>query len=194
MTWAGMVRNTPRKQYEELMADPRVLGLGDKAYCDATAAYRKACGLPPLHYEPAGADFSGAWVLDEDRSDFGKMGSGFAPARLDVVQRGLALSIKTTRVVEYADDQVTQEVLTLDGAEAKSEFMNSPRVTTAHLSEGGGAAVFESTVTFTRGKEVSKMTTKDTWTLIDGGRRLSIQRHSSSFRGEQNLTMVFDRQ
>jgi mannan endo-1,4-beta-mannosidase len=193
MTWAGMVRNTPRKQYEELMRDPRVLGLGDQAYCDATLAYRKACGLPPLRFEAKGADFSGSWVLDEDRSEFGRMGMGFAPARLDVRQEGGSLSVKTTRVVEYADESVTEETLSLDGAESKSQFMNSPRVTTARLSDAGDAVLIDSSVAFTRGGVVSKMTTKDTWKLLDGGRRLSIQRHTSSSRGEQDITMIFDR-
>ncbi|HMD59938.1 MAG TPA: glycosyl hydrolase [Opitutaceae bacterium] len=193
MTWSGMVRNTPRKQYEELMRDPRVLGIEDQAYCDATANYRKACGLEPLRFTRKQADFSGSWVLDEDRSDFGRMGAGFAPARLDVVQTGTQLSVATTRIVESADDQVTEEKLTLDGAELRSEFMNSPRVTTARLSEAGDLLLIESVVRFAWGQPGSKTTTKDTWKLIDGGRHLSIQRFVSGFRGEQNLTLVFDR-
>jgi len=193
MTWANMVRNTPRKQYEALVSDPRYLGLEDPAYCEASASYRKACGLPPLHFGPKPADFSGSWVLDEDKSEFGRMGAGFAPARLEVLQNGNELSIRTTRIVESADDQVTEEKLTLGGAESDSVFMNSPRVTTARLSEARDAVLVESIVTFTRGQTVSKMTTKDTWRLLDGGRHLSIQRFISGFRGEQNLTMIFDR-
>jgi|CZKI01.1.fsa_nt_gi mannan endo-1,4-beta-mannosidase len=193
MTWSGMVRNTPRKQYEALMRDPRYLGIEDRAYCEATEPYRKACGLEPLQYAPKAADFSGSWVLDEDRSEFGRMGAGFAPARLDVVQSGNALSIKTTRIVESADDQVTEERLTLDGAESKSEFMNSPRVTTARLTEAGDAVQIESVVTFARAQPGSKMTTKDTWRFMDGGRRLSIQRLTNGFRGEQTMTLVFER-
>jgi len=53
------------------------------------------------------------------------MGAGMVPARLEIAQRGNSLDIKTTRVVEYADDQVVDEKLTLDGTESKSEFMNS---------------------------------------------------------------------
>src|SRR5580658_10031510 len=82
MTWAGMVRNTPRKQYEALMSDPRVLNLEDPAYAAATGNYRKACALPALHFEPRAADFTGTWVLDEDRSELGRMGAGSAPARM----------------------------------------------------------------------------------------------------------------
>jgi hypothetical protein len=193
MTWAGMVRNTPRKQYEALRRDPRVLSLEDPSYWQATQSYRKACDLQPLHFEPTAADFSGSWVLDEEKSDFGRMGAGFAPARLDVVQKGNELSIKTTRIVESADDQVTEERLTLDGAESKSEFMNSPRVTTARLSEAGDSVQIESTVAFAWSPAGSKMTTKDTWKLLDDGRLLSVQRFIHGLRGDQNVILVFDR-
>jgi len=156
-------------------------------------SYRKACGLAPLHFEGKPADFTGTWVLDDDRSELGRMGAGAAPAKLEISQTSNALLVRTTRIVEYADDQVTEEKLTLDGAESKSEFMNSPRVTTARLSQDGNTALIESVVAFARGNSVSKMTVKDSWKLIEGGRFLSIQRSISSPRGEQNITMIFDR-
>jgi mannan endo-1,4-beta-mannosidase len=193
MTWAGMVRNTPRKQYEALLADPRVLDLEDEAYAEASAPYRKACGLPPVHFEPKPTDFSGSWVLDEGRSDLGRMGAGAAPAKLEVVQSPGGLLIKTTRVLEYADDQVTEERLTLDGAESKSEFMNSPRVTTARLSPDGSAALINSVVTFNRNGSVSKVASKQTWRIVEGGNTLVMKISISSPRGDQQQTMVFYR-
>ena len=193
MTWSGMVRNTPRKQYDALFADPRVLWLDDPSYAAATQPYRKACGLAPLHSEPGAVDFSGTWTLDEDRSVLGRMGASGAPATLEVLQSGGELSIKTTRIVEYADDQVTQEKVTLDGAEWSSEFMNSPRVSKAHLSPAGDEVHIDSTVTPSWGPAGSKMTIGETWRLVEGGRRLSIHRHTSSARGEQDTEMVFNR-
>lgn len=193
MTWANMVRNTPRAQYEDLMRDPRVLSLEDPAYSAASASYRSACGLPALHFEPKPADFSGDWVLDEDRSDMGRMGLGFAPARLGVVQKDNSLAVRTTRIVESADDQVTEETLSLDGTESKSEFRNLPRVTTARLSGNGDSIVIESTLASIRGPEGPKTVITDSWRLLDGGRHLSIQRHMTSPRGEQSMTMIFDR-
>jgi mannan endo-1,4-beta-mannosidase len=191
--WTGMVRNTPRKQYDALMHDPRILNLEDPAYAGAMAPYRKACGLPPLHFEPAPADFSGSWVLNEGKSTLGRMGAGFAPARLDVVERGEDLTIRTTRIVEYADDQVTEEKLTLDGTESKSEFMNSPRVTTARPSADGTQLAMDSTIALVWGPPGSKMVVKDTWKLSDGGDILTIQRSTKSPMGEQTTTLVFDR-
>ena len=191
--WSGMVRNTPRKQYDVVMHDPRILSLEDPAYASVMAPYRKACGLPPLHFEPAPADFSGSWVLNEEKSMLGKMGTGFSPARLEVVQHGNDLTIRTTRILEYADDQVTEEKLTLDGAESKSQFMNSPRVTTARLSADGRQLKTDSTVSLVWGPPGSKMTVTDIWQLGDHGDELSIQRSSASFMGQQNMTLVFAR-
>jgi len=192
MTWAGMVRNTTRKQYDALFRDPRILNLEDPAYAEVTAPYRQACGLPPLHFVAPPANFSGTWIIDEDRSEFGRMGAAFSPARLEITQAGNALTIRSTRIVEFADDQVTEEKLTLDGAESHSEFMKSPRVTTAHLSPDGSQILIDSTIHVVWGPPGSKMTVKDTWQLLDAGRRLSIKRFSSSFMGEQTTTMIFD--
>ena len=216
--WAGSVRNTSRKDYAAVMQNPRILSLEDPAYWSVMAPVRQASGLPPLHFEPAPAavsaqarpqpqtapaaersesgpaDFSGSWVLDEDRSELGKMGAGFAPARLDVIHRGNDLTIRTTRIVEYGDDQVTEDKLTLDGAESKSTFMNSPRVTTAKLSPDARQLDLDSTVSLVWSTPPSKLIVKDSWRLSDGGAILSIQRFSSSpFMGEQKQTLVFAR-
>jgi len=190
--WTGMVRNTPRKQFAALGRDPRILHLEDPAYWRAMAPVRAAAGLPPLQFTPAPADFSGSWVLDEDKSALGTMGAAFAPARLEVLQQGNDLSIRTTRIVEYADNQVTEEKLTLDGAESKSEFMNSPRVTTARLAAGGQELRLDSTIlpVWAPG---SKMTVQDSWTLSEGGDVLTIQRATASSMGSQKLMLVFDR-
>ncbi|HEY4988256.1 MAG TPA: glycosyl hydrolase [Opitutaceae bacterium] len=193
MTWASMVRNTSKKEYATLLGDSRVLSLEDPAYADATASYRKACGLPPLHFDAAPADFSGVWVLDEDRSELGRMGAATAPARLEVVQNGDDLDIKTTRVVEFGDDQVSDEKLTLGGPESKSEYMNSPRLTTARRVDDGNGIVTSSVVSFTWGAPGAKMTLSDTWKLVDGGKTLSIQRLVSSPRGEQKMVLVFSK-
>jgi mannan endo-1,4-beta-mannosidase len=192
-TWTGMVRNTSRKDYAALMHDPRILSLEDPAYWNVMAGVRQASGLPPLHFNPAPADFSGSWVLDEARSALGRMGAGFAPARLDVVQHGNELTIRTTRILEYADDQVTEEKLTLDGTESQSVFMNSPRVTTARLSADGRQLNLDSTVSLVWGPPGSKLTVKDAWSQGEGGDVLTIQRSANSFLGQQNTTLVFER-
>jgi mannan endo-1,4-beta-mannosidase len=192
MTWASMVRNTPRKEYAALLADPAVLNLEDPAYWAAIAPYRKASGLPPLHVEPPPADFSGTWVLDEDKSVLGRMGAAFAPARLEVTQHGNDLVIRTTSIVDYGDDRVTEDRLTLDGAEMKGEFMGSPRLETARRTPDGAGIEVDSTVSPVWAPGTT-MKTQERWSLAGGGNELRLQRHTTSSRGDQDTTLVFDR-
>jgi hypothetical protein len=72
-------------------------------------------------------------------------------------------------------------------------FRWAPATISAQLAEGGKEIVVDSVTTFNFGGPPSKMTSKNTWALVDGGRELSIQRHVSSPRGEQNMTMIFSR-
>ncbi len=73
VTWAGMVRNTSKKQYVSLMNNPRILNLEDSVYWKLSAPYRAACGLPALPLKEVNAgvkkiDFSGEWVFNEGKS------------------------------------------------------------------------------------------------------------------------------
>lgn len=193
VTWAGMVRNIPKQQYEALWRDPRILNLDDPAYATVMAPYRSACGLPPVKAQPPAPEFSGLWVLNEGQSEFGRLGAAASPARMELARRGDALTIRSARVVEYEPDQVTEENLTLDGAEAKSEFMNSPRVTTARLSAAGDEIAMHSTVHTSWGPPGSKIIVADKWRLQAGGAQLVIERVSHSFMGEQREKLVYDR-
>jgi hypothetical protein len=50
------------------------------------------------------------------------------------------------------------------------------------------------TQTFNRGGQTTEMLTKETWSLRERGRVLSIQQSSNSFRGERKITMIFEKQ
>ena len=82
----------------------------------------------------------------------------------------------------------------MDGSEDKSEFMNSPRLTTARRSAEGDTVFVASTVTVDRGGQKIEMATRETWNLQDRGRVVSILQSSMSFRGERTITMVFVKQ
>jgi mannan endo-1,4-beta-mannosidase len=193
--WAGMVRGMTRSQYDVVMGPGRMLGRDDPAYEAVTADYRRACGLTPLHYEKPPADFSGTWVLNEDLSTFGPMGPGASPSRLDVTQVGTALTVQTTQIREFSDDDVSEVKYILGGAESKSQFMRSPRTTAARLSSDLSRIVMESTTSLSWGAPGSRIKSTDEWTLLNHGDRLSIHTVSDSYRGPGKVeqTLVFDR-
>jgi len=198
VVWAGMVRNTLKKQYEILSRDPRILGLEDLSYREAIAPFRAACGLSPLpvkgkEFKSAPVDFSGKWIFSEEKSVLDNWGVSSLPFRLKVVQKGNVLAVQRTYIVEYGDDRVTDEQLVLDGREVKSEFMNSPRTATANWSAPGDSLIIESKVAFNRGGRTSEMVVREAWSLQEEGRILSIRQYSTSFWGKRNIALIFDR-
>jgi hypothetical protein len=193
--WSGMVRGMTKKQYAVVMGTKRMLSLDDPEYAVVTAEYRKACGLPPVHFEKPPANFSGTWVLNEDLSTFGPMGAGFSPARLVVTHEGNALTVQTTVIRESQDDDVTEVKYALDGAESKSQFMRSPRTTVAHLSADRSAIEMDSTTSLAWAQPGLMLKSTEEWTLLDQGDRLSIHSVSDSFRGPGKVEqiLIYDR-
>jgi mannan endo-1,4-beta-mannosidase len=193
--WAGMVRNTLKKQYQNIVNDPRVLSLEDPMYREIMTPYHVSCGLPPLT-EPVKmpVDFSGEWMIDEEKSLFDNFGASNLPYKITVVQNANELTIKRTILLEYADDRIIEEKLVLDGKDSKSEFQNYPQILTAQYTEGLDTLVINSKNTIQRGDRTFEMLINEIWTIKEQGSVLSIQQYSSSFRGEQNITMVFERQ
>jgi mannan endo-1,4-beta-mannosidase len=191
--WAGMVRNTLKKQHRVLVHDPRILSLEDPAYWKAIAPFRAACKLPPLPLKGKKIDLSGTWIFNEDDSVLDNWGLGGAPYKLELAQKENELAIRRSFIVEWGDDRITEEKLSLDGTEHKSTFWNSPRITTARWSEDGDMLIVESKVTFTRGDRTNEMVTKEVWSLLKQGDVLSMAQTSTSFRGERKITMMFDK-
>jgi mannan endo-1,4-beta-mannosidase len=194
VTWAGMVRNTTKRQYEAIRQDPRVLGLDDPAYREVTAAYRQASHLPPLTAPVGSTDFSGHWVIDEERSNFGQMGAAQAPAILDVVVQPDALKVRTAHIVEWGENEVSEERFLFNGTATKSQFRNSPMATTALRSKTGDKIIMDTTIEPSWAPPGTKMNRHEEWTLQADGKVLLIQSSSTSPRGEQKSEWFFNRE
>jgi hypothetical protein len=102
--------------------------------------------------------------------------------------------IKNTIVVEYADDEVKEDLFKLDGTEVHSKFWNSPRVQTANIVESGDTLIINSKVIFYQGGQTSEMISKEKWSLSEDGSELIIQLSSSSFWGNRQIATVFARE
>jgi mannan endo-1,4-beta-mannosidase len=196
--WAGMVRNTKKKEHLSLVHDARVLSIEDTAYWKAIAPYRAACGFPPLSGKQSRSSgmktgFSGHWIFDEDKSVLDNWGAGSLPAKMEIIQNEDSLAVHKTFLVEYGDDTATDENLTLDGKECKSEFRNSPRIMTANWSATGDTLFIESKIMLNRGGQNSEMVIREAWSLQRPNQTLSIEQTSNSFRGKRKITMIFNR-
>jgi mannan endo-1,4-beta-mannosidase len=198
-TWAGLVRNTMKKQYLELVHDVRILSLEDSVYWGMVAPYRTLCGLPQLPLKDTKPDsikvnFSGEWIFNEEKSVLDIFGVNSIPYKLKITQKENDFAIQKTNILEYTDDMVTLENLTLDGKTCTSEFMNFPRITKATWSQKNDTLFVESKVTLKRYGQDVESVTSEAWSLNDKGTILSLKQYSHSFWGERKLIMIYNKE
>ena len=196
--WAGQVRNTMKKQYSELVNDARVLSLEDSVYWKMIAPYRAVCGLSPLPVieikpDSVKVNYSGEWIFNEEKSLLDNMGVSSIPYKLSITQKENDLAIQKTFILEYTDDLITSENMTLDDKECTSELWNSPMITKATWSQKNDTLFIESKVILKRNGKDLEIVTNESWSLNDKGKILSLKQYSRSFWGERKIIMIYDK-
>jgi mannan endo-1,4-beta-mannosidase len=192
--WAGFVRSTPREQFKTYVKDSRMLFMEDAAYAKGIENIRKVSGFAPLVISRP-ADFTGEWVLNEYESTIGTNELANTPYKLSIIQKENELTIASVSKVEWADDEVTKQILALDGTENKSTvFNNSPRIQVASWSSGKDTLTIDSKVTTNFGGNSRERKSKEVWSFQRRGKQLVIARTADSFRGgSSSSSMVYDR-
>jgi mannan endo-1,4-beta-mannosidase len=193
--WAGMVRGTSREQFKSYLRDSRMLFLEDPAYVKGSAHLREVSGLAPLSISRA-SDFTGDWLLNEYESVIANMGMSNIAYKLHIVQKDNELTTTSASRVEFADDELTTQTLSLDGKENKSTvFNNSQRIQIVHWSVGKDTLNIDSKITFAFGGNSRENKSKDSWTLFRKGKQLIICQTAESFRGgSTSSSIVYDKQ
>ncbi|MBN2414069.1 hypothetical protein JXQ31_20510 [candidate division KSB1 bacterium] len=139
-------------------------------------------------------NFSGEWQLNRDKSDFGEGGRGsrMTATKLIVDQKE---TLKTERFsVNRNDEEVTtEETLTLDGKECKSETNRGERLSKAKFSDDGKSLQIESTITFESPNGEFKMNSKEVWSLENDGNTLVIDYTMTTQRGERTMKIYYDK-
>jgi mannan endo-1,4-beta-mannosidase len=192
--WAGMVRNTSKKQYDVLLNNKRFLFQEDKSYIECAEAYRKACNLPPLLVDTTNSvNLSGNWVFNEEKSSIGNSGAASLPYKISIVQQGNTIRIFKTFVPEFVDNRVDTLKLTTDGSEYHSLNWNSPMKTTANWTLGNDTLKIKMIVTFTHDNQSTDYISNENWYLTELKRTLCVEQHSNSFWGSRDIIMKFDK-
>jgi mannan endo-1,4-beta-mannosidase len=196
--WAGFVRSTSKKQFQEFVSSKRMLFQENPAYWEVITPYRKACGLPMLPLkEKYPVNFSGEWLLNEEKSESnGKVGSagGNNSYKMIVDQDDDLLFVKKFSVVEWDDDKITNEEIQLDGTEMKSVFFNSPRTSKASWDNEAKSLKINSQAKMNRGGQNIDIKSNEIWSLQDGGKVLKIVQTSTGFRGANTTVLIFEKQ
>lgn len=192
MIWAGMVRNTTKRQYEAFANNPRLLGLTDPYYINALNPYRAIIDMPPLPLTPP-ADFSGDWVFNEEKSKLDNFGMNNLANRLEVIQDDDQLSLKRTYIDEWSDPRITDDKLPLNGVDVKPS-MRSQNTINAKLSAKSDSLHIHSKTVVKFGGQSFSIITNEAWGLQNSGKELSIIQTSTTPRGERKVVVVYDRE
>jgi len=134
----------------------------------------------------AKSDFSGTWKMNTAKSDFGP-----APAPDSIVMKiahddpSLKANVAQTG---GSGDMTYDMVYTTDGKECVNHPGGNEMKSTLKW-EGDDLAID------TKGSfNGMDFTAKDHWTLSDGGKTMTIQRHASAAGGEFDMKLVLDKQ
>ena len=129
----------------------------------------------------AAADFSGRWMLNTAKSQFGQF-----PAP-EVMMRSVKLAgaqLSMTTYQKGAQGEVTTELkYTTDGKPSA----NGASTGTARLN--GETLVIESS----RESQGAKLTQRDVWTISPDGKTLTVQSHITLPNGAFDVRQVFER-
>lgn len=193
--WAGMVRNTSKTQFSEMLGDPRLLTLEDPAWFELVNPYRKSCGIELLPLKPKYPfDLTGMWILNTEKSEPGPRGIGNAPWKMEIEQDNDQLLIRKSWIVEWGDDRVSKEEFYIDGNEVKPDFPNSPRSTRVSWNPEPGVVVFNYSSVMKRGSESFTVNSKEEWILQENGNSLKAVITSPGFRGvESKSLLIFEK-
>jgi hypothetical protein len=140
------------------------------------------------------ANFSGNWALNEAKSELGQRGR--AAKTIKVEQKDNAITItRTTAGFNGGEDVTTTETLGFDGKEVQSTgFGNSTRKSTLAWAADGQTMTVNSNTSMERNGQTFEFSGKETWTLIDGGKSISIVTVVTSQRGESTVKAVYDKE
>jgi hypothetical protein len=147
-------------------------------------------------------NFSGEWKLNESKSEL----IGQFPL---CIFGGDRMRSKTMRITAQADfltvDAASsspdgalvtrQEKLTFDGKESEVMYVGAPREkSAARWSEDGQTMIINSVRSFDPNGKTADFKVTEVWKLINGGKSISIQVHSSSASRENTMQLVYDKQ
>ena len=143
--------------------------------------------LVAIVFTASAVDFSGNWKLNKSKSKLGEQFS-MAPSILIAAQSGTDLNLE--KHISFQDQEMTtKEKYTLDGKESINPgFQDSQKKSTAVWSGDKNSLTITSKVPMGD----NDMTTVEVYKIVDGN--LVIDSKMSSSFGENNETMVFDKQ
>jgi hypothetical protein len=145
--------------------------------------------------QPAPADFSGTWKLNEGKSELGQFGARGAASTIEIRQTGGDLSITRHSTGFQGEAQTSTENLTADGKEATSTvFGSAQRKASMKWSDDQKTFNVTSSISMERGGQSFTFDGKESWSLSADGKTLTLQNTITTPQGEFSTKAVYDKQ
>jgi hypothetical protein len=139
-------------------------------------------------------DFSGTWLLNNDKSVLGDGGRRWNAGKLIVAQAPNKLSIKRVVTRDDGQENITTDTFTLDGKECNNSTENRTKKSTVTWSKDSTSLNFSTKSSFERNGETMESTGTEIWKLAEKGAVLSIDFASTSSRGERKGAYIYDKE
>ena len=108
------------------------------------------------------------------KAELDLFGSNNVPYKIKINQKGINFDIQKTYVLEYIEDKITNDKLTLDGKEIKTEVMRQQATMNANLPEKSDTLYLNSKTILNWSDKPFEMDICEKWTLSDNAKTLSI--------------------
>jgi len=141
------------------------------------------------------ANFSGTWILNETKSDFGDYGRMMASDKLVIVHKGKKLTMERYATAPTGEAYNYTENYTLDG----KECFNSPtpefkKTSTVAKTEDKKGLVINSTLDLNFEGNSMKILTVENYSLQEDGKVLVIKSTASTDYGDMAVSFAYDKQ
>jgi hypothetical protein len=141
------------------------------------------------------ANFSGTWILNETKSDFGEYGRMMASNKIIIAHKGKKLTMERYATAPTGESYNYTENYTLDG----KECVNAPspefkKTSTVVKSEDKKGLVINSTLDVSFEGNSMKILTVENYSLQENGKVMVIKATASTDYGDMVVNFVYDLQ
>jgi hypothetical protein len=141
------------------------------------------------------ANFSGTWILNETKSDFGEYGRMMASNKIIIVQKGKKLTMERYATTPTGESGNYTENYTIDGKECVNNISEEfKKTSTVTKSEDKKGLIINSTLDLSFEGNEMKILTVENFTLEDGGKSILIKATASTDYGDMVVSFVYDLQ
>ena len=136
------------------------------------------------------SNFSGTWVFNESKSNFGESQFRFAATSQVVAQDEKVLTVESTMPGRDGGEMKMTAKYNLDGSLSENPVFNTTRKSNVSWSADKKSITIASTMTFERDGESREFKSTEVWKLTDDGKMLMVENSRTGRDGAEVKTIV----